>query len=717
MVLLTALIGGLMVTLVTMKAFNSNIRADFMEDTIIRVYDTDGFLSQSVPRHVGISNMETQNCKDIEALYDVQETHQVQVVKKVDYPVVVLQYCNVKVRPALIFCGHDGIYRYQYPGVELKERQIRITRSQCGQLINDEPVVLQYEHGSLRGNITIEGGSKVQTSIRKTILGERYVDGDCKGGILVDGKDHLHKNVIYDVEVTLRTDNITGTYSNGVIRVKDLVSFKAETHGNFVSSKLGQIFYNFDDMPTTECNYYKRLNSGKAIVHKARQTPEYQDIISVMETDNSSMVTLLLDQDIEICGRKGYSTNEEGLFVVIDELKGKGKPLIPDISSYDFSENDVINSRITTMFLDLGKKLRKDFHSTLQEICISRKAAVINAVSSYGQQGNTGLLDTHIGVEVITQGAVSYMVWGNPLPAKIRQNNQCCIEMPIMVQSSDGTAVPTYMDPRTSVIRPYCTRRACDPSLPYTYHVKVYKSARDAEGESQYFCTRSTPEITKCEDRPLVFPIMNQNITMEVDSMLSKKTINPRLVSKETLKAHHDFMLTRGAQWSIMADTAKDFVDDSPDILSKVVSDSSTSDTFLTFKTSLFQSLAPYFSRLWTDIMTIVAGILVFLVVLAIVHRLIIMGLKRMTHLELPTRELGFSLGGKRIVKHMDKRHENLEEELRKLTTENLRNEAKWNRVMDKIDNVRDRLVTIEEENPTTALRNLSSKLTDCQTH
>ena len=547
-------------------------------------------------------------------------------------------------------------------------------------------------------------------------MGERFLDGDCQGGVLVDKQNNQHKNVVYDIEVTIKTNNVTGTFGNGEIRIKDLGRFRAHSDGEFSNNKLGQFFYNFEELPVTECDLFKLLQSGKAIIHKSRQETEYQEIISVVGARNDSIVTLLLDQEKEICGRKGYSTNEDGLFIVIEDGSKKKQPPIPPISFHDFSESDVINSRITTMFLDLGKKLHEDFHSTLREICISRTMAVTNLLSSVGQQ-STGLLDTQAGVEIIPQGATSYIVWGNPLPARLRSHHHCCAELPILVESPDGTTHNTYMDPRTSVIRPYCTRRACDPSFPYTYHIKVYKSMHDSEGISQYLCTSSTPKITKCGTSSPVLPIMQKNITLEITKMMNKESLNPKLVSEDTLRAHHNFMLTRGAQWSIMADTAQEFVRDSPDKLHKVMSSSPTSSTFSMFKTGLFQSLAPYFSRLWTDFISIIAGILIIMIIIFLVHRLIVMILKRMTHHELPTKRLGLSLGGKRIVKHMNQRHDDLEEEVRRLMTESLRNEANWSRTMDKVESVGDRLTAIEEENPTTALRNLSSKLSNCQTH
>ena len=118
MLLMTAITGLLVILHVQTRALTAPIeapdptpKATPKEDMIMKAYDTDGFISQASPRHLGFSNIETQNCQDIEAAYDVQEAHKVQVVKRVTYPAVTLQHCDVKVKPALIFCGGDGIYR------------------------------------------------------------------------------------------------------------------------------------------------------------------------------------------------------------------------------------------------------------------------------------------------------------------------------------------------------------------------------------------------------------------------------------------------------------------------------------------------------------------------------------------------------------------------------------------------------------------------------
>ena len=137
--------------------------------------------------------------------------------------------------------------------------------------------------------------------------------------------------------------------------------------------------------------------------------------------------------------------------------------------------------------------------------------------------GNRGMMRNYLpgspmGVEISNQGVVTYLTYGVPLKANVRDIDECCMQLPIVLSLDNGMRKNVFADPITSVIQPYCTRRVCNKAEPYVYRVEHIRAGGNEIG---YLCSKGQPSIEMCDNFPGKLSIRIGKITSATSKLMS----------------------------------------------------------------------------------------------------------------------------------------------------------------------------------------------------
>lgn len=237
-------------------------------------------------------------------------------------------------------------------------------------------------------------------------------------------------------------------------------------------------------------------------------------------------MTVTIEGNATICGHPGYRTSQENYYLVFYPESSQPSLIteedIRDISVYKIDDTDILKNRMTTMILGLTLKLQSDFVATIRSICKTKEESLKNYLSMLGQgHGKSAgkLSNMTDGVEIMNFGAVSYLVSGQMMAVSVHHHNTCYEELPITIPYAANNETEVFMDPRTMIIRPYCTQRVCDPIFPYYYYVKLRNNS-DIGGTPTFLCTTGTPHLGPCETPPLKIEAMAGPLDLQISRMI-----------------------------------------------------------------------------------------------------------------------------------------------------------------------------------------------------
>ena len=674
----------------------------------ICVYDTDTFYSKTIPNVTSYSNLETNSCEMIADTYDEGTPVNTKIIKHKRFFDTKISHCLIEIVGSTLYCGSNLITTYQIPGMQLAKQRIDVSKEECEQLVSGNSVEVPYEYGSAKGNVTL---NKRGTGIKQVLLGKRLADGACEGAAFITTENKLFKSIIYEVEarIVARQELAIFNKVENSITTPNIIKVKVNKHGSNRDEELGQFFYNYSVLPKDSCAEFRLIHEGLGLLYKPKSESGSRTVISTRDK-HGSIITLLLEDKASICNNTGHSTNEDDIFVLIGENIKTGD-YIKTVSSSDVSDFDQLNARVSTIYIELVLKLQEDFQLYLYELCKAKEMSMLSHLSMMA--GNRGLMYNYLpgspmGIEVSNQGAVTYFIYGTKMNASLRSIDECCSELPISLLTEDGSKFEVFADPITSVIKPYCTQRICDSTEPYVYRVEF---CNETSGHIRYLCTKGTPTISMCE-APSKLSIRLERIKSAIPK-LQKKFLNPSAYSKKDLQSHHLNKLIGNAKISIDAETAHNFVRESPVQLPLVLSSNLEGSAFERFRKGVIEKVVPYFSGFWMSVISTLVGGMLTTLLCYVFFKLLVCLLKRSSHGDLPVKKYGIKLGESRVFKNISQRCDTIVSKVSKLAENRHLMERRLDESLQMIEELRSELKA-DKAKKVNLYEDMSSSTSEC---
>ena len=593
----------------------------------LTVYDTDGTYTEKVPVSQSFSNIEVEGCRNIEETYRMKEQSKMQVIKRIEYPSITLTRCNWI---SSIWTDACSIPGWTYKGNPWKlQENFLVDNKTCTAWIAGESVALYLkpENGGktlVLGDIYPERKPK-----RETVLGWQSGDGYCGKG---ETWNEL-ENVVVTTETRARVQETVGKYiperNSIIVDGEELfVDQYNEIEGSLFHEEKGTYFFDLKDIPKTNCDHLRTVVAGNGLIYSpVDENSNLSLVATVLTPEGRSLMTVVLEDSVSLCNKTAYTTSLDGFYLAFyqndsDVIPTGGTVSPLNISEYEISEHDMLNNKASTMVLELSLALQTDFAATLRALCEAREMSVLNYLSLVGHEyGRTGgRVGNKTGVEVYNYGAVTYAVKGVPINAQIRDYEFCCEELPIRVATRLTNVTNVFMDSRSKVIRPYCTKRICDGAFPFYYHVQMHDPVT-TEVEERYYCTKGTPKVKRCP-APLLIKAMSKSVTMELINFT--KNSNPKLYNDEIMKKHHLSQLLVGASKSFNADIAHSFIKEIPVDYVPGKDKSAVRGWFRENVTRRVLEAVSGFAHLWESVTATVSTMAFSVVIYAVISKLCI---------------------------------------------------------------------------------------------
>ena len=532
----------------------------------ITVYDVDGSYSKKNITSKGFSNTEIQGCERIESAYGTVNQSNIQLIKMLQYPHIRMTQCTIII--SILNTNCDG---WTYPSDVSKFKEVqRVNRVVCDKWKNGgtADLTLRPVKGGRKVKIKNVVGKSHFVVKRHRIIGVNRGNGKCFNEEHWDGVD----NAIVVAELTTRRREIFGRYlpkKKSILVEGGELPLDLYKNGSIHSDVLGTFHFDWDDLPKNKCDHLRTVIAGEGMIYQPNNGSKVAPIASIIAPAGKPLVTVVMEEEIPMCGGTLFSTNLDGFYI---SLYNDTHGIIPtenltDIKEYEIDKMDVLHNKINTLVLNLGLALQADFATTVQALCETKQLSALNYLSLLGHKygrapGRVG--NETAGIEVLNYGSVTYLVQGAPVSAQVRSHDYCCEEIPILLPGRGKNNTELYADPRSKIIRPYCTKRVCDEAFPYYYFVSTRNVSKNSseEFENKYLCTTGTPEIVECPIQPMKIEIMSAPLESQLDDFAN---LQPKLHSDEAMQKHHLNQLLYGASKSINADIAHSFVKDLPE--------------------------------------------------------------------------------------------------------------------------------------------------------
>ena len=659
-------------------------------------YDTTGIHSKLLPYSRAISNVDvTPNCSAISGNYQMERTGRAQLLKLIKEPEILVTYCKVKWTMTTKRC--DGFpWKYVSPGKTLfYDRFLEIPEQSCRDLITKGATVVNITGIPLH----IKGNLGETTNQQHNIAGHEGKDGYCIPTTLTILGENEDKQVF---KVTTATS--IGISSGHYIPHLDQIivaggpRIKVNKKGSFCDSIYGQYYYNASQLPKDNCDHHRSIALGNLTIYEPTSSElDLQKVLN-FETKNNLSLTVLLHEETTICGRLSFITSEPNIFITPLREKDQqinNKSRIKNISLQEVSRLDELNARISTLTLKMSMKMDIDINSIISQVCEARLESLKNYYNLLAlHDGSTGLSlgSNQPGVEVINQGAVSFLIFGIKMEAKLRRNpGSCCEELPISVVNSKHNRSDVFLDPRTSVIMPFCTPRSCDAAMPYYYRV-IENSANHSDSVI-WLCTRGSPEVVTCDEPPLKKDVMSKKFKSKIQELMSRDFNKATIHSPELIHQHHIAKISGLAKETILAKTAQELIQIHGTQLPSIIGLHTSASGITELQEKVLSGFGSYFHD-YIKAGYYAVGLILTLLVLAAMYKLWILLLKFSSAHK--TKRFGFNLGSKRQLKAMRKNLGAMEEELVELKQYRSKETVENERIAKFVDELANRLSKVE---------------------
>lgn len=664
-------------------------------------YDTSGEYSEKLPASQAISNVDDGiNCSSTAAAYKSVETGFMRLVQLVKEPKILIKHCKVTYQVAIIDCS-SMVRTFATSEESTASHHLVIEGNTCEELFETGEVEIQIDgifSIKLKGAI----GEKIPTT--QTAWGGRDTNGKCYGtkGLMYQGKSYTNDLFEIHAEVELSYEEATFLSESNKIILPNKLNFINPGTGTMMDKMRGTFNFDQEDLPKNECDRYRQVLEGKGITHTPQEEDAKLESLVSIRTGEDLSITLMKNKETNICGWKAFSTMEPNLFILPDQ-DNAGLQEFGKINPPDVSEINDLRGRVSSISLSMAMRVSNDFHNVLKDICESRQEALRGYFSlmaeGQGHLGNTfGKLPK--GVELINSGAASFLVYGTPVELKVRVDEaKCCKELPVKVINAGIESKNTYLDARTSILKPYCTHRPCNEVLPWYYRVTTIKgSSKNHSTEEEKFelgkiawlMTKGSPLVMTSSEPPTHLNVMDKDFNFQIDELMRKENAKISIYDPEDLEQHRRTLLMGAAKRSMIASLVKKAIDISPGELPSLISHHDKDKHYKSFKDKILDGL---FGHLWGYLINLMmpAGILVGLLALYVIYKGGLCLLRSTDDLS-TTRRFGFHLGNTQEIKVLKERNRILENHFVQLNGDQKESDINQERIAHKVRNLNQEL-------------------------
>ena len=545
----------------------SCVGEDARELTLIG-YDTSGGYSKELPASRAISNVEDKgNCSETISAYQSVVSGRGKLLQAIQEPKISLKHCQIQYQVVILDCAtrkrdvqlNGGVSEYQTLAVE---------KDTCNRLYDGEYVNITIDEMFYLGLESTLGETKKQVH---EVMGTSQ-SGTCNG-VRKSFRGKAYNNVVFEIHTETYIEMAAAVFSQETQEI--IIPNKLRFHPNDQEAQIdvisGTYIYNSQDIPKKECDYYKVILTGELTMHTPREEKDNLETIITIQSKENVKITLMKIGEIEVCGQKLYSTSESRMFIVPEQEITSPSPF-SEIELPDVDELNDLRGRVSSISLVMSMKVSDDFRKAFKSICESRQEALHSYFNMMADnQGRTTSTFGRLpqGVEVMNSGAASFLIHGTPLKLKLRSYpDQCCKELPVAVLVSNGGNSSAFMDPRNSIIRPYCSPRPCNSFLPYYYKVNyipksVLTDSEDVSMEERehskdiWFMTEGTPHVVTCSEPPKELSVMDKTFHSQIEDIMKKESARQVIHDPAKLASQRLAVLVGAARESIMASTAQ----------------------------------------------------------------------------------------------------------------------------------------------------------------
>ena len=675
-------------------------KSSSFEDLRVVTFDTTGAHSNLLPTSRAISNIDaTPNCSEISGNYVEGKTMKAQLLRLIQEPEIPVYHCRVRWSMTTKRCK-GYFWKYASTGkVLFYDQYLEVPRQACVDLITKgtAPVMIDDKYP-----VQIQASLFESTTQLHIISGEEYPDGTCNGGNL-NVLGNKERSQIFTVETNTDIGVLSGHYlpHQDQIIIPGGPRIRVSQTGFHSDNMHGQHYYNISDIPKDSCDFHRSISVGNLTIYEPNsQELDLQKVLNFETHDNLSL-TVLLHEETTICGRLSYITSEPNLFIT--PLRNKDLELnvqneIRSISVEEVSKLDELNARISTLTLKLSMKVETDINALVGKVCTARLESLknhYNLLAIYGGGPGLSLGSGQPGVEIINQGAVSFLVFGVKMIAKLRKHEDtCCEQLPVTILDSEHKHTNVFIDPRTSIIMPFCTPRACNAAMPFYY--RTITVSEDQQETVVWLCTRGSPEIVTCQEPPLILDVMSKKFKSKIQELISRDINRATIYSPELIHQHHVAKLTGLAREAIIARTAHQFTQQYGNQLPNLVSSHSAGSGMINLKDEILSGVGNYYHS-YIQAGYFVGGTILAVISLIVIYKIWIYSLKLTSGEE--TKKFGFDLGSKRQIKAIRRDFGNIEEELVQLKGVRARELEESCKVADYVSSLAERISEVECKN------------------
>ena len=666
-----------------------------LDEIPVTAFDTLGIFSHRLPEAKAISNIaRKQNCSEISMEYRKIRTEKAQLLKLIREPQVYLYHCKVRWSLQTKTCS-GFIWKSQTPGKTFFwEKYLSIPKEACLQLINRRTANIVFGESRLQLNASM----REVVHQEHIIAGEENSDGSCTAGTLYVNRVRETKQ-IFKILTSTYIDTVQGNFVPGkdVIMVRGGPRINVNEVGYYNDSTIGMYIYNTSQIPKNNCDLYRSIAIGNLSTYTLPDRDEATQVIMNFESRNNLSVTLLQHNKVTICGREAYTTSEALIHLM--PLREKDHKVniteIPkDIMASEIDPFDELSAKLQTIALKISIKINSNIRDIINEICETRRDALRNHYNVLATQAGNGLSlgNGDVGVELINKGAVSFLIFGIPMKATLRQYSSCCLELPIRLSDASFNQTDVFMDARNSIIRPYCTPRSCKGLRPYYYKTSTYNEATYEE-KVTWYCTKNSETIISCQEPTEKISLMSNHFKEKIKLDSLTDLTRPALHDPEKLHEHFLSQLPSLAEKSFIAQTAQNLVQQSNIELPMVITHDVDTDEFEFLQAKILSGFGSHFNY-YIYVGKVICSIIGFIIIISLSYKMWIIILRALPGKT--NKKYGFNLGNTRELSIIKGNMDDIEKELSTLKESQAKEQDDGNQVAGFISKLAARLTKLE---------------------
>jgi hypothetical protein len=349
----------------------------------------------------------------------------------------------------------------------------------------------------LQSNGTIKASFQVKGTIEQ--------GGNCQGVTFSYRGSTYNKALMYkEFTVTLRDGIGNLEKSSGLLHLPGSMSCKA-TDEYCLDYTYGYTYWKLSAFlaDKSACNEMNKdeVYAGPITIVETNDTDGLKTVAMV---DNDEVIAaLMITGEVSECGRVLHKTDHPAIYI---DLSSKNNRLYSAsvLHSLDVDPFKYFNTKIVYYERKSHLKNDKIYASIKYEQCLNRKKSLDNQLALGMIDGDQFAYVYMNGPGFTSQvsGEVIHITQCTPTIVTTRSTQQFCFDEAPVYLNISGKQMPYFMKPRTRVLTPVGTQRACNPLFPVLYNF-----------DNRWYSTY--PTLTEVKDPIILDPNIGSDYSLD----------------------------------------------------------------------------------------------------------------------------------------------------------------------------------------------------------